>query len=84
MQSKRSLNEDGSKNSEATVLACHYIKTYAFQIDTIQNPRIKDFDNIVALAKKRNWNLVFNLMAENIDKAESLVGNELVSFIKQN
>ena len=84
MAEKGILNEDGSKNSEATVLACHYIKTYAFQIDTIQNPRIKDFDNIVALAKKRNWNLVFNLMAENVDKAESLVGNELVSFIKQN
>lgn len=84
MASKGVINEDGSRNEEATILACHYIKTYAFQIDTTKNPRIKDFDNIVSLAKKRNWNLVFNLMAENVDKAESLVGNELVYFIKQN
>ena len=48
---------DGSYDEELTSLACHFIKTYAFQIDTLKNPRIKDFDKIVNLAKERNWNL---------------------------
>jgi len=78
------MREDGSYNAELTSLACHYIKTYAFQIDTLTNPRIKDFDKIVALAKKRNWNLVFNLMAENIEMADSLVGKDLLFLMKQN
>ena len=77
-------NPDGSINHPLTELACHYIKAYAFQIDTLTNPRIKDFDKIVALAKERNWHLVFNLMAENIEMADSLVGKQLVLLIKQN
>jgi hypothetical protein len=78
------LNADGSKNEPLTALACHYVKTYAFQIDTLSNPRIKDFDRIVLLAKKRHWNLVFNLMAENTEKADFLIGKELIYLIKQN
>ncbi|MEO6691409.1 MAG: DUF4843 domain-containing protein, partial [Saprospiraceae bacterium] len=78
------INNDGSINSPMTELACHYVKTYAFSIDSSTNPRIKDFDKIVLLAKERNWNLVFNLMAENIEKADSLVGKELTYLIKQN
>jgi hypothetical protein len=77
-------NEDGSCNPELTQLASHYIKTYAFQIDTLSNPRIKDFDRIVKLAKKRNWNLIFNLMAENVEMADSLVGKDLLFLMKQN
>ena len=76
--------EDGSYDEELTQLACHFIKTYAFQIDTLKNPRIKDFDKIVKLAKQRNWNLVFNLMAENVEMADSLVGKELLFLMKQN
>ncbi|RPH32516.1 MAG: hypothetical protein EHM93_09165 [Bacteroidales bacterium] len=77
-------NPDGSKNYKLTELACHYIKTYAFQIDTVKNPRIKDFDNIVMLARERNWNLIFNFMAENTEKAQELIGDELIFLIKQN
>ena len=44
-------NSDGTINRQLTELACHYIKTYAFQIDTQRNPRIKDFDKIVCVAK---------------------------------
>ncbi len=77
-------NSDGTINYPLTELACHYIKTYAFQIDTQTNPRIKDFDKIVLLAKERNWNLIFNLMSENTAKANELVGEDLVYLIKQN
>lgn len=78
------LNPDGSRNQELTELACNYIKTYAFQIDTFNNPRIRDFDKIVALAKHRNWNLVFNILAENTSKANELVGKDLVLMIRKN
>jgi hypothetical protein len=77
-------NEKGKKDPDKTILACHYIKTYAFGIDTLTNPRIQDFNHIIKLAKKRNWNLVFNLMAENTDKAQLLVGDELVNIMHYN
>ncbi len=84
MSLKGFKNTDGTRNQKLTELACHYIKGYAFQIDTLNNPRIKDFNKIVELAKKRNWNLVFNLMAENVEKARYLVGDTLVYFMDQN
>lgn len=65
-------------------LTCAYIKTYGFSIDTLTNPRIKDFDEMVKVAKEKNLHLVFNLLAENIQYADSLVGRELVSLMKQN
>ncbi|NLU39344.1 MAG: DUF4843 domain-containing protein [Bacteroidales bacterium] len=77
-------NDDGSINYELTTLACHYIKGYGFSIDFSSNPRVTDFDNIVRLAEERNWNLVFNLMAENIQKADSLVGDDLVFLMRRN
>jgi hypothetical protein len=84
MANKGVHNPDGSKNKELTELACHYIKGYAFQIDTLNNPRINDFNEIIQLAKKRGWNLVFNLMAENTERAQELVGDSLIYFIEEN
>ena len=74
---------DGLYDLPMTQLACHYIKSYGFQI-VGENPRIKDFDAIVELCHKRGWNLVFNLMAENVDKANELVGKDLMFLVKQN
>jgi hypothetical protein len=65
-------------------LACHYIKTYAFPIDVNTNPRIKDFDEIVNVAKQKNLKLIFHLLAENVQYADSLVGKELVNIMYQN
>ncbi|MCD6347275.1 MAG: hypothetical protein J7L96_07645, partial [Bacteroidales bacterium] len=84
MSKKGIKNTDGTKNQELTELACHYIKGYAFQIDIHSNPRIKDFDKIIKLAKKRGWNLVLNLMAENTMRANELVGSDLVYLMEQN
>ena len=84
IEKKGIYNKDGSKNDALTHLARTYVDIYAFQIDTLTNPRIKDFDNIVKLAKERNWNLIFNLLAENVEKAEALVGKDLVFLMRQN
>ncbi|MEN8228343.1 MAG: DUF4843 domain-containing protein [Bacteroidota bacterium] len=77
-------NPDGTKNQQLTELACHYIKAYAFQIDTLSNPRIEDFNAIVKLAEARGWNLLFNLLPENSEKAEQLVGEELLYLMNEN
>lgn len=78
------LNADGSWDLPRIELACHYIKTYAFQINEQTNPRIKDFDEIVNVCKTKKLNLVFNLMAENTQYADSLVGKDLMYLINQN
>ena len=74
----------GNYDKKQTELACNYIKTYAFQIDTLNNPRIKDFNDIIELAHKRKWNLVFNLLAENTEKAKELAGKDLIYLIDEN
>ena len=76
-------NYEGQYDPKWTELTCHYIKSYGFQIRD-DNPRVKDFDDIVALCRKRGWHLVFNLMAENVDKVNGMVGKELMYLMKQN
>ncbi|MEO5644903.1 MAG: hypothetical protein ABIQ40_07300 [Bacteroidia bacterium] len=75
---------DGTPNNPQKDLACNYIKVLGFSIDTLSNPRIKDFDEIVQSARKKNLRLVFNLVSEKVDCADSLVGSQLVSVMMQN
>lgn len=85
---RMSLTGIGDKNGKyddiQTILACHYIKAYAFQIDTLSNPRIRDFNEIIKIANDRGWNLVFNLLPENTDKAKEFFGDDLTYFINEN
>ncbi len=76
-------NADGTKDEAKTIMACHYIKAYAVNINE-KNQRIKDFDEIAEWCNKNRINLYLNLMAENIQYADSLVGKELVFLMKQN
>ncbi len=77
------LKPDGSWDSEKIILACHYIKAYAFNIRE-DNPRIKDFDAIYDWCNRNKVPLYFNLLAENIQYADSLVGKELVFLMRNN
>lgn len=77
-------DENGDYDKELTPLACHYIKAFGFQIDTLNHPRINDFNKIVDIAERRGWNLVFNLMAENTEQAALLVGGDLIYMMEQN
>lgn len=75
---------DGSHPSLDTIAqACHYIKEFACTLDD-KNPRIKDLDNIVRLCKKRGWQPVFNILAENVDQIDSLCGPDLLYLLNQN
>ena len=78
------LLPNGDWDMPKITLACHYIKTYAFSIDTLNNPRIKDFDEIVEVAKQKNLKLIFHLLAENVQYADSLVGKELHNIMQEN
>lgn len=75
---------DGSWDMPKIQLATSYVKTYAFQIDTLTNPRIADFDKIVEYARSRGWNIVLNLLAENVEKAKALAGKDLLYLMQQN
>jgi hypothetical protein len=77
------LNPDGSWDIKKIELACHYIKAYAFNLDD-RNVRIRDFDNIKKWCEEKNVLLYLNLMAENIQYADSLVGRDLVFLMRQN
>ena len=70
-------------DNDMDYLPHYYIKAYAFYIRD-DNPRVKDFDAIVKLCQKRGWNLIFNLLPENVDKANELVGQDLVSLMQLN
>lgn len=77
------IDSKGKRNKNLTRLACHYIKGYSFMIND-DNPRIKNFDDIVELAKQRGWNLIFNIMDENVDRANELVGKDLLYLMRYN
>ncbi len=78
------LKEDGNVDEDKQGLAHHYVKAYAFSIDTSNNPRIKDFDRIVAICKSKNIQVYFNLLSENTQWADSLVGKELSQVMRYN
>ena len=71
-------------DTAGTQLTKQFIRFYAFQIDTISNPRIRDFDQIVRMAKKSGWNLIFNILPENVELAQKLAGKDLPFLMKQN
>lgn len=75
---------EGNFSKGLTGLAAQYVKTYAFQIDTLDNPRIAQFDAIVDLCAERGWKLVFHLLAENVERAGQLVGKDLVYLMQEN
>lgn len=75
---------DGQIDWDATALATHYIKAYAFLIDTLTNPRVADFDAIVRTAQSRGWNIVLNLIPENTDRATQLLGEPLTWMMRRN
>jgi hypothetical protein len=78
------LKADGTPNYEQRDLACHNVKAFAFNIDTLTNPRIKDFDEIVEICKAKNLKLYFTIMPENTEYADSLTGKEVAWMMEIN
>ncbi|MGB0431754.1 MAG: DUF4843 domain-containing protein, partial [Bacteroidia bacterium] len=74
---------NGNIDWPRTSLATSNVKCFGFELDT-NSQRIKDFDKIVKLAEHNNWNLIFNLMPENLENARKLVGNDLAGLMLKN
>ena len=70
-------------SADSLSMACHYIKLFACQLNE-QNPRVKDLDRIVTLCRRRGWQPVFNILAENVDQIDSLCGPDLIYLLEQN
>lgn len=77
------LKPDGSWDMDKIVLAAHYVKNFAFNLDS-SNIRIKDFDDIVSWGANNNVKVYFNLLSENVAQADTLVGKDLVFLLKKN
>lgn len=77
------LTEDGQWDLKKIELACHYIKAYALCLDQ-ENVRVEDFDAIYQWCGERQVPLHLNLMAENVQYADSLVGKDLVFLMHKN
>ena len=73
-----------SLNTDSSSMPGTFVRNYAFEIDTMENVRIADFDNIVQLSRKRGWRLVFNLLAEDVEWAERLAGSDLTDLMHAN
>jgi hypothetical protein len=78
------VDENGEQDMEKRTLADHYIKAYAFQIDSNKNPRMQELDEITRICKEKGYRLIFNFLAENTEYADSLVGEPLVWLMRQN
>lgn len=77
------LLPDGSWDIKKIRLACHYVKAYAFTIKE-DNPRLNDFDEIAAWGNKHQVPLVFHIIPENCEYADSLVGKDLIFLMRRN
>jgi len=78
------VNENLNLTEENIPLACHYVKNYAIAIDTLKNERIQDFNAIIELGKRDGYAVVLNLLAENTEEAQKLVGKELIYLMEKN
>jgi hypothetical protein len=73
----------GQEDMHRRILADQNIKVFGFHI-TDKNPMVQTFDKIVQVAKSKNLTLIYNVLAENIEQSDSLVGSNLVWVMKKN
>lgn len=81
--SGRFVKENGNWDYDQIGFACNIVKAFAFHIDTLNHPRIKDFDAIVKLAAERNLRLILCILPEDVEKAERMVGKEIPYLLNQ-
>ena len=64
------LEVNPNLTEENIPLASHYIKNFAFNLDTVNNERIEDLNAIVSIANNKDYKVIFNLLGENFEEAE--------------
>jgi hypothetical protein len=78
------IHFDASWTEDKKAKALGHLRNYAYQINPATNPRIVDFDKIVATAQKKNIQLIFHLLPENIKQTKQLLGSNLTDLINYN
>ena len=80
------LWHEGTQNGRAEDtlgMACHYVKCFACSLDD-DNPRIRDFDRIVKLCRRRGWQPVFHILPDNEEQIAQMVGPDLLWLMHHN
>ncbi len=77
-------DSNGVPDMPKVELSCHFVKAYGFTIDLRTDPRIKDFDEMITICRKKKIKILFNLLAENVECADRLVGEELLYLMHRN
>lgn len=77
------LKSDDSWDFDKIGLACHYIKGFAFNINS-KNPRVADIDRIVNWASENELRIYLHLIPENTEYAASLVSKDLLFLMREN
>ncbi len=80
----KSTIEKKGWNKDKKDLAIGHLNNYSIQLTDKSNPRIKDFDEIVTIAKKKNIKLIFHLLPEKTHETEQLIGKDLTKLIAYN
>jgi len=73
----------GDWTSPKRQLADHFIKNYAIVLHE-ESPRMKDFDRIAEITEKKNLNLLYVIIPENMELADSLLGSDLIDLMNTN
>ena len=76
--------ENGDWSDDKKNLAIGHLNNYAVQLTENTNSRIKDFDEVVAISKKKNIKLIFHLLPENTHETKQLIGEDLTKLIAYN
>jgi hypothetical protein len=77
------VDSSGKQDDAKRQLADQYIKAYAFQLDS-QNQMVKEFDELVNVANRKNLRLVINIIPENVEDAGYYIGSNLVWLMQKN
>jgi hypothetical protein len=77
-------DEKGEYDHQQTALACHYIKQFGAPIDFRHHPLMKELDELIGHARKMDFELVINLVPQNVEDMQRLVGEDLITMLAHN
>ncbi|MFM1931093.1 MAG: hypothetical protein RL226_396 [Bacteroidota bacterium] len=80
----KAIEKNDTLSWEVKELTAHYIRAYAFEIDTANNERIAAMEEIIAMLIERGINPVFHIVAENVDRLHELAGEPIANNTLRN
>ena len=75
---------DGSYDATRTAKACHYIKSFAYTLDTSSDIRLGQFNQLLHECRERNWEPVVLFLPVNLEEGKELAGQDLAGLMLRN